>query len=298
MSAQSRKAASEHPTGPLPVIAGLDGSASSFAAAEAAARSLPLELVHAFTWPWIYPPLISDPETHAEPDPRIRAADLLATTADRIRQEHRGMLVTTHLIDGHAPAVLVERSQRAALLFLGHRGAGGFTQLLAGSTAIHAAAHAHCPVLVTRGAPTPPDAPVLVGVDGSAGARRAAWFAFDVAARRRVPLTVLSVWPADHAWPDSLAAAGYPPPSVPDMLAESLGDCTAAYPDVAVRTEIVRDSSPAAPLIHAAYRAALVVVGSRGLGGLRGMLLGSVSRALIEHAPCPVAVVRPTEALP
>jgi nucleotide-binding universal stress UspA family protein len=62
-----------------------------------------------------------------------------------------------------------------------------------------------------------------------------------------------------------------------------------------VRIEIIRGKSAAGALATAADGASLVVVGSCGCGGLRGLLLGSIGRALIEHAPCPVAIVRPTD---
>lgn len=63
------------------------------------------------------------------------------------------------------------------------------------------------------------------------------------------------------------------------------------FPELAVTVDLV-STSPAAMLIEASRGARLIVVGSRGRGGLAGMLLGSVSQQLIQHAACPVAVVR------
>jgi nucleotide-binding universal stress UspA family protein len=57
---------------------------------------------------------------------------------------------------------------------------------------------------------------------------------------------------------------------------------------------VLRQISPGGPrpaLLDAAHRAQMLVVGARGLGGVRGMMLGSVSHAVLHHAPCPVAVV-------
>ena len=200
------------------------------------------------------------------------------------------MMVTAEMVDGHAAAVLVERSRRAQLLVVGHRGEGGFTELLVGSVAIHTAAHAHCPVVVVRGTRGAADAPVIVGVDGSSPARHAVRFAFDTAARRRAPLRVVAVWPARPKHPDDEERAT----TAVDALTVILREDVARYPGIVVRAEILHDPSPAAALIRAADGAGLVVVGSRGLGGLREALLGSVGRALIEHAPCPVAIVRST----
>jgi nucleotide-binding universal stress UspA family protein len=79
-----------------------------------------------------------------------------------------------------------------------------------------------------------------------------------------------------------------------EVLAERLAGWSAKYPDVAVRRLVVRDRAARA-LVEESGRAQLVVAGSRGGGGFRGLLLGSVSQALLHHAHCPVAVVRPRE---
>lgn len=78
-----------------------------------------------------------------------------------------------------------------------------------------------------------------------------------------------------------------------------LGECLAGwaqkYPDVPVRRVVARDG-PAHALLAEVAQARLVVVGTRGRGGFRGLLLGSVSHALLHRSPCQVAVVRPEEA--
>lgn len=280
------------------VIAGFDGSdaawaAARFAAIEARSRDVPLELLHAFTWPWIYPPFIPDPDI-SEPNPRVGASRQIRASADKLRAECPGLRVHGRVLDGPAAAVLAEWSRRGDVLVVGHRGAGGFRGLLAGSVAIHTAAHAYCPVLVVRGEPVP-DGPVVVGVDGSPDAYAATTFAFAAAARHEVPLVAVTVWPDERIWPESMAAHGYPPPSIPDLLAAGMAECGANFPGVKVRTEVTRAHSPAGALVDAATGASMVVVGSRGLNALEGLLLGSVGRALIEHAPCPVAIVRPVE---
>jgi len=77
------------------------------------------------------------------------------------------------------------------------------------------------------------------------------------------------------------------------LLAERLAGWSEKYPDVEVRRRVVRDR-PAAELVDLSRTARLVVVGSRGRGGVRGLLLGSVGHALIHHAHCPVLVARPS----
>ncbi len=74
------------------------------------------------------------------------------------------------------------------------------------------------------------------------------------------------------------------------LLTERLADLQARYPDVPVQRVVTRDR-PANTLLDEAKNAQLVVVGSRGRGGFRGLFLGSTSQALIYHSPCPVAVI-------
>jgi nucleotide-binding universal stress UspA family protein len=267
------------------VVAGVDPSptaleAARFAADEAYRRGLSLTLVHGFTWPWT----TGAGEFDADPDPhaRRRASRQLARAAQVIHDEYPGLPVRERIVDGHPGEVLVDYSRQAALLVVGHRGEGGFSELLAGSIAIHTAAHAHCPVIVVRGTPGKPNAPVMVGVDGSAESDSATGFAFEIAVSRGAPLVAVTVSPPGRAGPGPLAG--------------DFGTYTARYPEVVARREMVlHQRSAAGGLIEAADGAALIVVGSRGVGGLRGLLLGSVGRALIEHAPCPVAIVRPVD---
>jgi nucleotide-binding universal stress UspA family protein len=283
----------QSPASPLPVVAGYDGSSTAqaaleYAAHEARERGVPLLLVHGFTWPWIYPPLLAPSEPPPDPHPRSVAGRQLAEAARLLAERFPGLPVRTRLVDGHGAQVLVDHSRDACVVVLGHRGAGGFTGLLVGSVAIHTAAHALSPVIVVRGNPGKPDAAVVLGVDGSPDGERAADFAFATAARRGVPLLAVTVGPP------ATDRYRHPQPA-PDFAHRALAGRPDEYPQVALHTEVVRAGSVAAALIHAAGQAGLVVVGSRGLGGLRGLLLGSVGRALIEHAPCPVAVVRPHE---
>jgi nucleotide-binding universal stress UspA family protein len=197
---------------------------------------------------------------------------------------------------GFAVPVLQAESTRAELVVLGDRGLGGFTGLLIGSVATGLSAHASCPVVVVRG-PEPDGAvprqePVVVGIDGSPLSEAAVAFAFEAAARRRVPLVAV------HAWRDLLVDPTLAPlvdwdaaeVDEREVLAERLAGWGGTYSDVAVRRLVVRDR-PARALVDESRRAQLVVVGSRGRGGFTGLLLGSVSQALVHHAHCPVAVV-------
>ncbi|MEU8236285.1 universal stress protein [Actinoplanes sp. NPDC048967] len=271
---------------PLPVLVGFDGSTAALsavhhAAREAQRRGCSLRIVHAFGWPVILPPFHAPYDQHDQ-GPRSAMLDLLARTAHEVRADHPLVAVTTRLIDGSPGGVLVDASGDAQLLVLGHRGLGGFAGLLVGSVATQATAHARCPVVVVRGNRPPEGAPIVLGTDGSPGANRAAEVAFAQAQLRDVELIVAHHQPAGSSsafW----ATAGD---------AGALGAGT-RHPDVKYRTEVVPGDSVAAALIDLAHRTAagLLVVGTRGRGGFRGLVMGSTSRGLIEHASCPVLVV-------
>jgi nucleotide-binding universal stress UspA family protein len=142
-------------------------------------------------------------------------------------------------------------------------------------------------VVVVRGTPGSAEAPILLGVDGSSGAQAAAEAAFAQARRRRTELLVVRHQPPHTSRAEAEAAA----------MGHDLRRLADSYPDVKWRTEEVRGGDGASTaLMDAAVAsgAGLVVVGSRGLNGFRAMVMGSTSRTLIEHAPCPVMVVPST----
>ncbi|ELS50559.1 putative UspA domain-containing protein [Streptomyces viridochromogenes Tue57] len=156
-------------------------------------------------------------------------------------------------------------------------------------------------MLVVRGRPAPAG-PVLLAVDGSPAAHGAVEFAFAQASLHGTDLVAL------HAWSTHTERAydgpGDPPFVTYDedrlrdeeqrVLAEALGGLGERYPDVTVHRRLVRGRIRHT-LIEASADAGLVVVGARGRGGFTGLLLGSVSQALLHHAHCPVAVVRTRE---
>lgn len=288
--------------GRRPVVAGVDGSDSGvqavrWAAAEAVRRQVPLRLVAAFAWP--SGGLVGDPGLGVDPRAVLRNVvlghlDVAARTAAQVAGD---LEVERVDVTGFPEAVLEAESRRAELVVLGSRGMGGFVGLLIGSVAVALAAHAECPVVVVRGrepdGATSLSEPVVVGVDGSPGSEAALAFAFGAAALRRAPLVAV------HAWWDLVVEPTMGPAvnwdavetNEHEVLAERLAGWAQTYPDVPVRRVVIRDR-PARALVEESGRAQLVVVGSRGRGGLRGMLLGSVSQALLHHAHCPVAVVR------
>jgi nucleotide-binding universal stress UspA family protein len=290
----------------LPVVVGVDGSnpslaAVDLAAVEAARRGLPLELVHALLVPAMSLPVggppdlppMQPPEELNETAFREYAEGLLSSAGARVRATHPDLAMISRLRDGYPGQVLTDASGQATLVVVGHRGIGGFAELLTGSVGLQLANHAAAPVIIVRGE-ADATGPVVVGVDGSDGSRRAAEFAAEAAAVHNAALLVLYAWPVDAAWSPALAQAGLPPPTVPAEVTELLATLSQKYPQVPVHTEVRHGVIPAhSELVEASKHARLVVVGTRGHGGFRGLLLGSVSQALINHAHCPVAVVGP-----
>ncbi|MFU8853995.1 universal stress protein [Micromonospora sp. SL1-18] len=287
-----------------PVVVGVDGSSTSLTAAEHAARaavqrSRPLHLVHGYLHPLGYGvPL--NPYDLGVPAPTAEAQKMLEQVAADLTNRHPGLRVTVRQVAGGPGATLVEESRRADLVVVGSRGVGGFAGLLLGSVSNQVAQHGHCPVLVVRPAeqPIPVDGPVLVGVDGSEPAALAVRLAADEAARRDADLVLVHVRPPEQAGavPDKAAesaAAGQAESA--ELLAGAAARIRADHPVLPVRERPVRAASPEQALVEASGEAALVVVGSRGRGGFAGLLLGSVSQALVQHAHCPVLVAHPYE---
>ncbi|OLL76913.1 Universal stress protein family [Pseudonocardia sp. Ae168_Ps1] len=281
-----------------PVVVGIDGSASArdavrWAAAEAVARRVRLRLVA------VYTPLPPGHRHDMGLGPAYRA-QVVGTLQEALTGA--AALVSGIDVDleseiraGYPADVLTEESRGASLTVVGSRGLGGFSGLLVGSVAVAVAAHGGSPVLVVRGERAP-DAglPVVLGVDGSPAGEAAVGPAFEQASRRSVPLRAVHAWsdvvldPAVAVLIDAAALEA----EEREVLAERLAGWSEKYPDVDVQRIVVRDR-PAHALIAESAGAGLVVVGSRGRGGLAGLLLGSVGQALLRHADCPVLVARP-----
>ena len=203
---------------------------------------------------------------------------------------------------GPAAQELVDRSQDADLLVVGSRGRGGVRSALLGSVALHCATHAHCPVVVVHEAAAgrPQRSRVVVGVDGSDRSRAALAAAVDEAGRRGADVVAVAAYDLGdwRGLPDVVL------PSVEEVRADVLrgveemvqevlaGTGHSGVPTPHVRIEVMRGAA-ADLLVEMADEADLLVVGSRGRGTLRGLLLGSVALHCVLHATCPVLVVHP-----
>lgn len=277
-----------------PVVVGIDGSDSAlqavgWGAAEANRHRVGLRLVIA------YEQTRADVAGEGVGDVLLdRARQRLAVAAAVAVREAPDVDLEQLLVVGHPLSVLSAEGRRAQLVVIGDRSTG--LGLPAGSVAVGLAVQAPCTVVVVRGRSrsVSDSLPVVVGVDGSSGSDAAIAFAFEAAASRRVVLVVVHTWSDVTIEPEVAAQLDWDAiqADARRMLSGRLDGWAQKYPDVHVEQVITRDR-PASGLIRYAARAQLVVVGAGGPGAFAGLLLGSVSHAVIHCAPCAVAVVRP-----
>lgn len=278
----------------LGVVVGYEDSPSARAAlewgaAEAAARRLPLTVCHAWEWPYHeWPGELVPLELVHRP-----ARRLVKAGADWVRRHHPDVPVNTLTDRGGPGEILAELSMNAALIVVGCRGFGALGGLVAGSVSAHVAAHARCPVIVMRGSAEARGArEVVAGFDSSRTSAAALDFAAGEAVRLGASLKVVIARQDRGRDADMLETGMQAEGLAWDELAQLQRRC----PELRACVELADE--PARPaLLEAACEARLLVVGSRGLGEVRGLLLGSVSQALVHHAPCPVAVVHDARAV-
>ncbi|WP_019926496.1 universal stress protein [Nocardia sp. BMG111209] len=225
----------------------------------------------------------------------------LGKAVSAVRQQYPHLRVSSAMSDGDPRELLVRSSADAYRVVIGTTGSGGWAAHL-GSIALAVTSHARGAVVVVRADPDAEDrvradGPVVVGVDGGPVGEPALAAAFEEAAERGAELVVVHVWAdinlgqyADDPYLlESVSAIAVTEEA---LLAERLAGWQEKYPEVTV-TRRVYPLEPAGVLIDWSKHAQLVVVGSRGRGGFRGLLLGSTSNSLVQQAHCPVMIVRP-----
>ncbi|MGH8823111.1 MAG: universal stress protein [Jiangellaceae bacterium] len=285
------------------VAVGVDGSASDdiairWAAQEASMRALPLHIVHVANPPMLPPTMTRDLADLALARFGVATSEIVETATGTAHTVAPGIDVRHEVRPGQVVEQLVDAASGARLLVLGSGQRFDTSMIRLGSVATHVTAHAPCPVLVARiphlGEPTSgPDAGrVVVGVDGSEASAAAVGFAFEEASRRGLGMTAVHAWQHEpDAWMIDVRDRGEYDRAAARVLAESLAGWTEKYPDVDVISRRVQ-RRPVQALVEASAGAVLLVVGSHGRGRFAGMLLGSVSQAVLRHASVPVAVAR------
>lgn len=285
------------------VVVGVDGSGAAtralkWAGVEAASRNAVLRIVSTWSVPVMAWSVMA--AAYVDPTAIEEGARHIIERAEALLRREMGddaPVVETRTVQDGAAGGLIAEARGADLLVVGTRGRGGVLSLLLGSVAVSCAHHTPVPLAVIGlGAPEPGSGDLVVGLDRSAGSRAALRWAAAEAARLGVGLRVV------HGWDIPLVAPAGAPTFAPLVDAETLRRSTEAFeraveeetadlPDrPSITTEVAASTAPEA-LVAAADGAALLVVGSRGRGGFAGLLLGSVSRQVLAHSPCPLVIV-------
>jgi nucleotide-binding universal stress UspA family protein len=271
------------------IIVGYDGSAGSdealrWAAREAWARGTALTICLA----WPPADLLKLGDWGAHDRARQLGGDILARGVRLAGAVPDLSEVRTVLAEGSPAHVLCERSGTAEMVVVGSRGHGGLRDSWLGSVSWQIACHGQGRVVVVRGqwrSANQSPGPVVAGVDGSPASQEALMFAFEEAELRDVPLVAVCAL-ADA--PGRLGGMQ----RMEDDFHRLMTLYEKEHPEITVLRQVTF-GAPRSALLTAAAEAQLIMVGSRGLGGVEGMSLGSVAGALVHHSPCPVGVVHP-----
>ena len=271
------------------IIAGYDGSSGSdealrWAAREAWARGTVLTICLA----WSAADLLQLGDWGARDWAQQPGGDVLARGMRLAEAVPDLPDIRTVLAEGSPAHVLCERSSTAEMVVVGSRGHGGLADSSLGSVSWQVACHGLGRIVVVRRQWRPVNqspGPVVAGVDGSPASQEALTFAIEEAALRDVPLVAVCAL-ADA--PGRLGGMQ----RMEDDFSRQMTIHEKEHPEITVLRQVTF-LIPRSALLTAAAEAQLIVVGSRGLGGVKGMSLGSVAGALVHHSPCPVAVVHP-----
>jgi nucleotide-binding universal stress UspA family protein len=260
-------------------------AAVQWAASRAAKAGLPLSILYVVDDRWLAEPIPWTGELLE------KGEQLVEKAAGRVR-DTSPVEVTTKVLEGGIADSLRKYSTQVSMLAVGsgapHLG-GSLTD-----RALQVAAAAKCPVAVIGVHDTEGRHGVVVGVDGSEEATQAVAFAAAEADREGQELTVVyAIWEPDK-WVDSGALTGTLAQRIEDeeqmVLSETVSGLGEDYPDLVVHRVLETKMEPAGALVRAAAEAQLLVVGSRGRGGFKRLLLGSTAHAVLTHLPCPTVI--------
>jgi len=284
------------------IVVGVDESAGAagalhWAMREAEVRGWSLTAVLAWGFLDQHHAVVGEPfdPSYGEADARAALDSIIAAAVGTAR----AATVDQKVVNDLAARALIDASDGADLLVVGARGLGRLQGLLLGSVSQQCLHHATCPVAVVRDGDLQSDdriARIVVGIDGSDTAERALAWALGEGRAHQATVEVVHACALPYVEGPYVATAFDSAP-IEDAARRTLDTAvdsadTSGLPAPVTRTLTV--GSAAAGVLHAAQGADLVVVGSRGLGGFKGLVLGSVSYQIVHHAICPVVVVPPT----
>ncbi|WP_164836410.1 universal stress protein [Actinacidiphila soli] len=278
-----------------PVVVGTDGSENAvpavrWAAAEAAARRVPLHIVHATgldAWGGHLP----DDAAQLVLD---TGQDILDNAVAQATDQVPQLRVTRTLSRDSAVRTLLDEAGANGTVVVGSRGLGGFSALLLGSVGLRVAGRVTGPLVVVRGAPETVTKGVVLAAVRDERDLDAVRFAAETAGRREASLRVLSAY-------TFFQYAGSMVPMLDDVreVAEEQADAASRvlgplrdeFPGLAVTADVVRGPSAAGALVAASAHVDLLVIGARRPAHAIGAPLGRVAHAVLHHAHCPVAMV-------
>ena len=279
-------------TSQKPIAVGTNDSAQSQAAVLWAARrahraGLPLVVLHVVDDRWV-----------AEPYPwfgtlQQAGEELLKTAVGRL-EGAVPITPATELLTGSVGGSLAKYSKKTSMMVIGS-GSGHFGGSLA-DRALQVATAAKVPVAVVGTQDLEGRSGVVVGVDGSPESTQAVAFAAAEADREGDELTVVYA----VSVPDPIVDAGMTPATLADLivdedrvvLSETVAGLKEDYPDLTVHQRLETDRGPVDALVSTAAGARLLVVGSRGRGAFKRLLLGSTAHGVLKHLPCPTIITR------
>ena len=284
------------------VVVGTDGSEAAdiavrWAAQTAADRGRRLLIVHGLDLAHVAavnPYAVVAPSVIDEV--RTQGAEVLAAAQRVAHDIAPGLVIGTELDAGHPAQTLITLSHHAYLVALGATPDVGTLAHL-GSTLLAVTAHGSGRIVVVNdtgdGALPRNTGPIVVGVDGSPTSEQAIAAAFTEASERTAPLVTVHVW-NDRSYGEFAGEFAVEDLTTSEqaLLAERMAGWNEKYPDVIV-THRVYAGETRQRLQDWSDSAQMVVVGSHGWGGLRGLVLGSTSNWLVQHAHCPVMVAHP-----
>jgi nucleotide-binding universal stress UspA family protein len=282
------------------IVVGVDESAGAadalrWAVREAKVRDWSLTAVLAWGFLDQHHPTVGAPfdPTYGEADAVAALESIVAATVGTAAAATIEQIVVNDL----PAAALLDASDGADLLVVGARGLGPVRRLLLGSVSQACLHHATCSLAIVRDGTLDAGkriARVVVGVDGSDTARHALDWALEAGRLHQARVEVVHAWAVPYGVGEPFVPVAYD--SVPlEVAANRMLDAavdaadTSGLPAPVTRTLALGNASAA--LLEATEHADLVVVGSRGLGGFKGLVLGSVSHHVAHHATCPVIVL-------